>query len=303
MRACQGEYRDGAKHGPWIWWHDSGVRSRDGQYLNNKAHGAWRAWDEDGDPIALSAGLRRQVAVGESEQYPDFWDGPNDLHPEWKTEVPPTGWLEGKHWDREEFFSDSWDPHDPYAEDGSLRGDRKVGEWTDKDRWGGRAEGKYSKGVREGQWTFWWVNGVKRKEGKFKNGLMQGTWSWWDSRSALMRKAQFKDGVPHGDWAGWELKGSFCDGERSGRWETDETGDYADGVRQGHWEARHENGRLNWAGEFERGLKHGWFKFWDRAGNKLAEGPFVEGRREGDWIYWRGGRRVELTFKEGVLVG
>ena len=55
--------------------------------------------------------------------------------------------------------------------------------------------GKIKKGMKDGDWIFWYENGQIAAEGEFKDGMEYGKWTTWNENGQIEVEAIFKDGV------------------------------------------------------------------------------------------------------------
>ena len=59
----EGTYIDGRQDGPWIWWHENGLKSIAGEYENATPVGVWQWWQASGK-LAQKADLSERAQVG-----------------------------------------------------------------------------------------------------------------------------------------------------------------------------------------------------------------------------------------------
>ncbi len=64
----------------------------------------------------------------------------------------------------------------------------------------------------------------------------------------------------------------------------------------------HDNGEIAQTGEFLKGKLHGEWKMFDEAGNKIASGAYVNGKKTGKWFFWKGEELKEVDFEDSRIV-
>lgn len=89
---------------------------------------------------------------------------------------------------------------------------------------------------------------------------------------------------------------------RNGRKEFE--GNYQNGLKHGQWIHWHPNGNKHWQGNYNNGLEEGIWQFWYRSGELNAEGAFTNGKRQGLWTIWlrTGQKEREMQFEQGEKV-
>jgi antitoxin component YwqK of YwqJK toxin-antitoxin module len=54
------------------------------------------------------------------------------------------------------------------------------------------------------------ANGITRwSKGKFSKGVMEGYWEWYRLDGTLKRSGYFSKGIPVGDWVTYDKEGKF----------------------------------------------------------------------------------------------
>ena len=74
-------------------------------------------------------------------------------------------------------------------------------------------KGVLTDGFREGIWTHYHPNKVKRMEGLMEAGQRQGTWRFWHPSGAKKSKGDYQAGKRRGPWTCWDAQGVIiaCD--------------------------------------------------------------------------------------------
>ena len=195
---------------------------------------------------------------------------------------------------------------------------------------GGPAEDtNYFNGKEHGRSVLWHENGERAAEMFYKNGKLDGRAVTCRKATRLFREPrkgdrsvayydngqlaeliEYKDDKPYKQWRGC-LKASesdYVDGQFHGRVTTW----YPNGVKatevhykygkeDGTSTMWYDNGRKASKVEFRAGMENGLSVSWFSYSPKIAaQGIFVDGLKDGRWIF-NGGRRVEI-WREGTLV-
>ena len=64
----------------------------------------------------------------------------------------------------------------------------------------------------------------------------------------------------------------------------------------------HDNGKLAQKGYLKNNKLHGEWMSYTLEGDKLAQGSFVAGKKEGKWIFWQSNQITEVTFKNNLAI-
>jgi len=65
--------------------------------------------------------------------------------------------------------------------------------------------------------------------------------------------------------------------------QTDTTNNRVAGRRDGYWIRHRINGNIKWEGHFDRGIKSGFWKFYNKENTFHQEGRLRNGKRIGNW--------------------
>jgi antitoxin component YwqK of YwqJK toxin-antitoxin module len=76
-------------------------------------------------------------------------------------------------------------------------------------------EGKYYKGVKQGQWITWLASGIISEINEFDDGLLFGEVLKYNSKGALIESCQYRNGLRHGEY--WVCKGDSTISENYNR--------------------------------------------------------------------------------------
>ena len=64
----------------------------------------------------------------------------------------------------------------------------------------------------------------------------------------------------------------------------------------------HDNGKLAQKGYLKNNKLHGEWISYNLKGDKLAQGSFIAGKKEGNWIFWESNQITEVTFKNNLAI-
>jgi antitoxin component YwqK of YwqJK toxin-antitoxin module len=169
----------------------------------------------------------------------------------------------------------------------------------------------------DGLYREYYPNGQTFAEGTFSRGRQQGEWTYYHENGKVNRKATYKDGQPDGAWEVYRADGTLAakraydDGKRDGEWIVyNDKGDaplreehYADGKRDGVWKVWFPNGKLKQEIGFQAGVQHGKTAEWDENGKQRGEINYVDGKLHGTATLWTpDGRKVVQKYDAGRLV-
>ena len=169
---------------------------------------------------------------------------------------------------------------------------------------------------------------VKSFQG-YKNGLPEGVRREFAADGSLVAGFIFKegrkisegitreDGLKNGPWKDYfitgELKaeGTYKDDMKVGKWtyyfangKTEQTGKYDDkGKLTGKWIWYYPSGEVLREENYLNGLADGMMTEFTEDGAVIAEGEFIEGQEEGQWVYETDGFREEGNYAFGLRQG
>ncbi len=204
------------------------------------------------------------------------------------------------------------------AQAGPLVDGLQEGEWTFWYPNGVcKARGSYAKDERTGLWTHWHEDGSLQMRGEYRDERQQGLWEYWYPGGRPLCRGAFRDGREHGEWQFWHengalaQRGCFASGKRQlewCEWAADSTvvslGSYLDDVPAGRWSRVGPDGASR---EVDYPLPSG-VEFvretWDGI-RVRREGWLRGGVRDGLWIsrHRSGAVRASLVFERGAPSG
>ena len=317
------------KQGKWFTFYGNGNIREEGNYRDDKKDGYFKNYSENGDLISVTKYIQdiRQVDAEEvtkldirGEYYPDgkikamatYRNGvPEGVRREYDLEgqiirsmiyrngivtgegiVLEDGTREG-HW--KEFY-----PEGSLRSEGEYKENKPVGEWKYYYA-NGKLEqsGKYSNsGKISGIWKWYYDNGQLKMEENYIAGLKDGTHIEYDENGKIIENGEYVKGLEDGDWfticGDFIERGTFRDGLKNGKWSSYYL--VSDGVKT--------DSTISFKGSFiddNPDGKH--IYYWDN-GKVRNEGPYIMGKKEGDWILYNydGTPFLVITYKNGAEI-
>ncbi len=180
------------------------------------------------------------------------------------------------------------DVHTEYYEDGSVK---SVSVYK-----GGMKDGKFEEYSPRGTITSTKVykEDVLAAEGVEDTlGRQQGEWKEYHPNGQMRSKGEYKDGFRIGDWTFWHANGK-----------TDQKGKYdKKGNPIGAWKWYYDNGQLLREENYLKGIREGAFVEYDSTGKIITKGEYMDGKKEGAWVFEMGDYREEGSYKNDARDG
>jgi antitoxin component YwqK of YwqJK toxin-antitoxin module len=130
------------------------------------------------------------------------------------------------------------------------------------------------KGERDGYWKEYYNNGALRAEGNYQNDIKTGKWKFYHVNGKLKQEGNYNtQGQPEGEWYWYYESGELLREEY-----------YYLGQLDGLMVEYSEEGEIIAQGQFIEGLEDGDWIY--RVGDALIEGSYLDGMRDGNWKYW-----------------
>ena len=160
-------------------------------------------------------------------------------------------------------------------------------------------------GKPEGIWREYSEEGIVDKSYIFKNGIVigegvvtekgerDGIWKEYFDDGKLKAEGRYNKDVRTGTWKFYHESGSV---EQQGSYNKD-------GKPEGEWQWFYDNGELLRTENYYLGKLDGKMTEYDRDGNIITEGPYIEGREDGAWFYIMGKNKVEGMYADGMRNG
>jgi len=182
-----------------------------------------------------------------------------------------------------------------------------------------KVQGEYTNGLKDGKWTSWGENGIKKielvymlgslqtktlfspihyqkvEQTNYTNGIEEISIAWiYFDNGKLKEKKSFKNKKRHGIATYWYQTGN-----------KEYEGNFIDGVPNGVWIHWHENGKKEEEGVMVNGARNGTSTHWDENGIKLDEINYMDGKINGLWrsFHKNGQKYRDRYFEKGKRVG
>ena len=122
---------------------------------------------------------------------------------------------------------------------------------------------KLSTTAKDGVWTFWYSNGAVQRTETYSNGMMVGIWTGYFENGQVSHVLNFTTG---------DAVYYFSNGKKQSE------GKISNGmVQEGHWIGWYQHGLKNFEGNYVNGVKDGLWIFYDAKGRKSDEQTFQGG--------------------------
>nr|ADI16927.1 uncharacterized protein conserved in bacteria [uncultured Marinimicrobia bacterium HF0010_18O13] len=167
-------------------------------------------------------------------------------------------------------------------------------------------EGIISNGLPDGEWIEWYPNGNKFFSGIYSKGIKDGLFTFYDINGDLKSEIEYKNDVFNGIYKDQSSEGVYLDGKKNGIWKTYLSGEvlseieYKNDVFDGIYKT------LSDQGFYVSGVKDGLWKELDSINNIISEGSYVEGKKNGLWIKTNQNTQEtisEIEYKNDVFNG
>jgi antitoxin component YwqK of YwqJK toxin-antitoxin module len=323
----KGDYKNNLKHGVWLSYNmevsDSNVYIKE-NYINGVPEGLWELYDPEDGKLLASGKMTKGQMDG-------FWKisgssgGELIINPDTVIYQPD---LSGMIYHLGVECADNG--YNPEFSGGVLS--KKTGEWkfyyTKSLLY---CQGKYLHGKKTGVWKWYHENGQLSYTGEYKDGLKEGVWTEYYDNGTLKCIDTYSGGLLHGPFSlnlpggTLHITGNFSDGFRSDEWicysasgDTIHIGSY-DGkpdnpipsdpmtTRCGLEESKFEiENQLRVSEPFylPYSNRHGIWKEHIQWTSYMEKGPYVHGKRHGEWNRYSDGQLVSITnYTQGSLDG
>ena len=176
---------------------------------------------------------------------------------------------------------------------GSFINDLKEGKWTYWYENGSiKSEGMYKKGNHEGDWVYYFDNGNIKSMGKYVNGLSEGIWEYRHERGEKKAEGKYVNDNMEGIWNYWYANGQLK---------------YVETYTKGEMvyiKGYHENGKINFQGDFIKGKKLGQWTYTNADGRVFLKGAYnSKGNQEGVWMRYFPEGEMKVVYLNGILQG
>ena len=162
--------------------------------------------------------------------------------------------------------------------------------------------GSYKNGLPDGVFREYSMDGdvidsKMYREGKMRSqgilddsGLEQGHWKYFFFPKGKMKsEGDYKDGKKTGVWKYYHENGNLM-----------QTGSYMEDKAEGTWTWYYENGKLLRQETYKNGKEIGDAQeFNDSTARVIAQGAYVDGQKDGSWIYEIGDMKITGKYADG----
>jgi len=317
------------KQGKWFIFYSNGNVKEEGNYRDDKKDGYFKNYAENGDLITVSKYVM-DVKQEDAEEVTKL-DIRSEYYPDGKIKAMGTfrnGIPEGI---RREYSLEGQITRSMIYKNGVILGEgivledgTKEGHWKEYYADGSlRSEGEYKENKPIGPWKYFYPDGKIEQDGKYSNsGKLTGTWKWYYDNGQLKIEETYLAGLKDGMHTEYDENGKVIDnGEyvkdlEDGEWFTVsgdfiERGSYRDGLKSGKWTSYYVNTdgaktdtTIAFTGSFVDDNPDGkHIYYWDN-GKVRNEGPYVMGKKEGDWIIYNydGTPFLVITYQHGTEI-
>ena len=125
-----------------------------------------------------------------------------------------------------------------------------------------------------------------------EEGLKQDQWYFYYSNGDRKAKGKYKDDKKEGEWLYLYTNGK-----------EEQTGKYKKGLQEGTWTWYYPNGIEKRKEIFRRGKENGPSFEYDSLGNIIATGEYINGLKDGVWIYQIGDHKEEGKYIDNLKQG
>jgi uncharacterized protein len=174
----------------------------------------------------------------------------------------------------------------------------------------------------------YYEDGTLRMIGSYREGSKQGVFREYDKSGEIINSYVYENNVkygegvvdPEGRFQGpWKIfyptgevkaEGSFVDGMKDGEWtyfftntKVEQRGSYTLDLPNGAWKWYYENGVLLREERFRKGKEDGLMVEYDREGNEISKGEFIDGLKTGPWIQHVNDHKEAGSYLDGEKHG
>jgi antitoxin component YwqK of YwqJK toxin-antitoxin module len=160
---------------------------------------------------------------------------------------------------------------------------------------------EFENGARNGMSMWWYPDGKKFREAEYRSGDLDGMAREWARDDSLLKEEKFiaghRVGIEVEYYEGGELKSecemvfsklavTAADDWWNGTTDIQTSGREGKNQRHGKYQAWDRAGNLILSGSYVDDKPDGKFTWWFSNGNKAIEGSYVAGKQDGRWTWW-----------------
>ncbi len=191
-------YREGQRHGLAIWWFPNGVKMREVAFNQGVIDGPLMEWDQQNKATRNEEYIRGQKVVIDSKQFPNQQKQFEQYFLDAQLELDGLDqWWEAKP--------------APFKSKGERYAHGPIQLWYENGQ--PQMSGQFTKGSRDGQFTWWHRNGQKHLQGQFEAGAKTGQWIWWHGNGFKATQGTYVTDSPQGEWVWWTEEGTIASRE------------------------------------------------------------------------------------------
>jgi len=155
------------------------------------------------------------------------------------------------------------------------------------------SQGSVVNGLRHGEWTFWYVNGIKKSIVNYKAGNYDGKYFFMSENGRLLIEGSYKENQKNGIWKYWNHMGIKIKEES-----------YNFDMKDGKFIVWDAEGNMLSERNYLNNELNGKSIYWHRNSHKFAEGIYKNGKSDGEWTFWStNGKKIETkSYNEGELI-
>lgn len=197
---------------------------------------------------------------------------------------------------------------------------KKQGPWKKYDNEGKlKYEGQFKDNKPYGKFTYYYPSGKIKAEsvfsadgsiarnksfsedstklmaaGKYVNEKKDSVWTYYNNFGVVIATEVYSKGIKTGTWKNYYPDSKIL-----------EVKTYKNDLQEGPWEQYFEDGSLRTKATFVKDKLNGIAVYYQGKNLKVAEGRFINGVRDGGWIYYTPDGKVEKTekYSKGQLIG
>jgi len=175
----------------------------------------------------------------------------------------------------------------------------------------------------------YYINGAVKTSGPYKDTIKVGIHRTYNQEGKISASIIYddfglllstgivgKDGDKHGNWTDFypsgkvKAKGKYKNNKRIDDWQffyesgtIEQIGAYDNGKMNGEWKWYFDTGKLLRQEKFENGAENGLMVEYDSIGTVITKGTYIDGEKDGQWLYQVGGVIEEGEYKNGLKQG
>lgn len=155
---------------------------------------------------------------------------------------------------------------------------------------------EFQHGQRHGQSLWWFADGKKYREADYLAGDLDGFVRQYDETERVVDERRFVAGFRYG------VKVEYYE---TGELKSESETLFAKNVVDSHDDWWNGTTEVSDGGKLGRDQRHGKYQAWDRDGNLILTGAYVDDRPEGKfaWFYANGNKAIEGTYVAGKQDG